>query len=74
MPLFHRKAAPTLSYDPVSQRPAVRRSICTGERTLGFVDKATGKFHEYMLVRDQAGLEDFCRRAGVSPEELQTIY
>ncbi|MBR5109320.1 MAG: aspartate dehydrogenase [Clostridia bacterium] len=71
MPFFHKKTLPRLPYDPETQEPAVRRSICTGEMTVGFVDKATGKFHDLMIV-DQQGLEEFRRQAGV--EEVRTIY
>ena len=75
MPLFRRekKRAP-IPYDPDTQQPAVRRSICTGEMTVGFIDKATGRFHDHMLARDQAELEGFCKSIGVSPDELKTIY
>ena len=74
MSLFHRNKKPAIPYDPSAQRPAVRRSICTGEMTVGFIDIATGKFREYMLARDQRELEDFCRSVGISPEEITTIY
>ena len=71
MPLFRKKPVSRISFDPNTQEPAVRRSICTGEMTVGFIDKATGKFHDLMLV-DQQGLEDFCRQTGT--EEIKTIY
>ena len=71
MKLF-RKQQTDIPYDRETQIPAVRRSICTGEMTVGFVDKATGKFRELYCARSQAELEDFCRRTGV--EELKTIY
>lgn len=75
MPLFHRSKKPSpLPYDPAAQEPAVRRSICTGEMTVGFIDKATGKFREYMLARDQAELEEFCRGAGIDVKDIKTIY
>ncbi len=70
MPLFKKKT-PQISYDPETQEPAVRRSICTGEMTVGFIDRATGKFHELMLV-DSRGLEEF--RRAVGKEEIRTIY
>ncbi len=75
MSLFHRKprTAP-IPFDPQTQQPAVRRSICTGEMTVGFIDKATGKFREYALAPDQAALEAFCRSTGIEPGELKTIY
>ena len=41
---------PSFSFDPATQEPAVRRSICTGEMTVGYIDKATGKFHDLMMV------------------------
>ena len=71
MPLFRKKQESRIAYDPNTQEPAVRKSICTGEMTVGFIDKATGKFHDYMLV-DAQGLEEFCRRVG--EKEIRTIY
>ena len=71
--LFRKREKP-IAYDSDTQQPAVRRSICTGEMTVGFIDIATGKFREYMLARDQRELEDFCRSVGISPEEITTIY
>ena len=70
MGLFRKKQ--TFSYDPATQEPAVRRSICTGEMTAGFVDKATGKFHDCLCLHTQAELEEFCRSLGVT--EIRTIY
>ena len=74
MSLFRREKKPSIPYDPKTQRPAVRRSICTGEMTVGFIDIDTGKFREYMLARDQAELESFCRQTGIELRDLQTIY
>ena len=73
---FFRKSKPVLDvpFDPAKQQPAVRRSICTGEMTLGFVDRKTGKFLDYALARDQKELERFCAATGVTPEKLRTIY
>ena len=72
MPFFSKKKPmPAFSFDHATQEPAVRKSICTGEMTVGFIDKATGKFHDLMMVDDQ-GLEDFCRQVGV--DEIRTIY
>ena len=74
MSLFHRSKKPSIPYDPQTQKPAVRRSICTGEMTVGFIDLSTGKFREYMLARDQSALEEFCRGVGIEPGDLTTIY
>ena len=71
MKLF-RKQRTDIPYDRETQFPAVRRSICTGEMTVGFVDKATGRFRELYCARSQTELEDFQRRVGGG--ELKTIY
>ena len=72
MPFFRKKTViPALKYDPARQEPAVRKSICTGEMTVGFIDKDTGKFHDLVMV-DHQGLEEFRRQAGV--ETLKEIY
>lgn len=72
MSFFKKKQPlPAFTIDPAAQEPAVRKSICTGEMTVGYVDKATGKFHDLMMV-DREGLEDFRRKTGV--ETLREIY
>lgn len=70
---FFKKSqhTPAFAFDPVAQEPAVRKSICTGEMTVGYIDKATGKFHDLMMV-DRRGLEDFKRQVGV--DNLREIY
>lgn len=73
MSLFRRRRE-EIPFDPVRQRPAVRRSVCTGEMTAGFIDRETGKFQDIMRVDGRAGLEAFCRAIGVAPEEVETIY
>ncbi len=70
MSLFRKKKC-DIPFDPKTQQAAVRRSICTGEMTVGFIDKATGKFHDLMMV-DAQGLEDFRRQTGV--DEVKTVY
>lgn len=70
MGLFRKKTQ--IVYDPTKQEPAVRRSICTGEMTVGFIDKETGKFQDLMRVSGQKGLDEFCRQIGA--KEIRTIY
>ena len=70
---FFKKQGPALRFDPQTQEPAVRKSICTGEMTVGFIEKSTGRFLDLMRV-DRAGLEDFCRRTGTEPDQIKTIY
>ncbi len=73
MAWFKRRPRLSFSYDPARQEPAVRRSICTGEMTVGFVDKKTGKFSEVMLA-DQKILEEFCRQTGTEAQTIKTLY
>ena len=68
MALFRKKES-RIPYDPATQEPAVRRSICTGEMTAGFMDRETGKFHELMKIER---VEDFARQVGT--EEIRVIY
>ena len=74
MPLFKKKAPPPIPYDPETQEPAVRTSICTGETVMGFVDRKTGKFQEYELARSRSDVDAFCARVGVEPDDLKQIY
>ena len=70
MRLFRK--TPDIPYDPETQEPAVRKSICTGEMTVGFIDRRDGKFHEHLCVHTRAELDEFCRSIGV--DSIRTIY
>lgn len=73
MSLFKRKPKPpAVSFDPDTQQMAVRRSICTGEMTVGILDKATGKFTDLMRVDGQRELDAFMESVGA--KEYKTIY
>lgn len=72
--LFRKKNRDAIEYDPATQQPAVRKSICTGEMTAGFIDRETGRFRDIMRLDGQKGLEAFCKSVGVSAEEIKTIY
>ena len=74
MSLFRKKSPPAISYDPKTQEPAVRSSICTGEMTVGFLDRKTGKFREYELARSQGEVEAFCKRVGIESKDIKRIY
>ena len=74
MNLFRKKAPLKIPYDLDTQEPALRSSICTGEMTVGFLDRKTGKFKEYELARSQSDVEEFCRRVGVETKDIKRIY
>ena len=48
-----------IEYNPDTQLPVLRCSICTGEQVAGFKDKATGHFTDVMLIKEPQDLERF---------------
>ena len=74
MPLIHKRKPRPIEYDPARQQPAVRQSICTGELTAGFIDRATGRFTELMRLDGRKGMEDFCQQVGVEVDEMKVFY
>ena len=73
MGLFSRKKKPVESYDSSRFAPAIRASICTGEKTAGFREKGTGAFREVVLIRNAADLEEFKARYGIDGD-IETFY
>ena len=70
--MFGKKKPQQLSYDKENETPAVKSSICTGEKTAGFIDARTGKYRDVMLIKSSADLEEFKKLCGV--DEVKTIY
>lgn len=60
-------------FDRENLRPVLRASICTGEKSAGFVDRRDGKFHEVCLIRNAKDLEAFRARYGIT-EEIKTEW
>ncbi len=72
--MFFKKRRPAvLSFDPAEQRPVIRSSICTGEKTAGFQEVKTGRFIEIMLIRSDDDLNAFRARYGILGD-IPTIY
>ena len=71
MRLFHKSKEPR--YDSERFQPAIRKSICTGEATAGFVERATGRFIEVVLIRTQRDLDAFRAEYNIT-EPIKTIY
>lgn len=72
--MFFRKKRETRPYDRETQRPVIRTSICTGERTAGFRDLRTGRFTEVMRIRTPEDLKAFRRCYGIGEDEIPTQY
>lgn len=63
-----------LSYDKETRKPVMRVSICTGEKVAGFVDRATGKFTDVMLIRSEKDLSEFCKEYGIDKKEIGQMW
>ena len=70
--MFGKKKTTQLSYDKENETPAVKSSICTGEKTAGFIDNKTGRYRDVMLINTDADIAEFKRQCGV--DEVKTIY
>ena len=68
-----KKHVQTVSYDRERYQPAVKTSICTGERVAGLIELETRKFRDICLIRSDRELASFCREYGVTEEELKKI-
>ena len=73
MGLFGRKKIKHIDFDPETKYPAIRSSICTGEKVAGFVDVQTKHFQDYMLIRNSNDLLEFCEGCGISEDDLKVI-
>ena len=62
-----------MTYDPSKEEPVIRASICNGERVAGFRATDTGSFHEVMLVKSDADVDDFRMRYGITGD-IRVIY
>lgn len=71
--LFGKEKAsrPQYAYDPETEYPVIRASICTGEQAAGFKDKKTGAFREIMLIRTEADKAEFLRQYGLEKVEKE---
>ena len=74
MTLFHRKKHLSVAFDPLKEEPVVKKSICTGEATVGFVDKSTGHYRDIQKVTSPVEIEAFCEEVGIDPQTIRTIY
>ena len=71
--MFKKKAKQfTIPYDPETQYPVIKASICTGEKVAGFKDRADGHFTEVMLITSDTDLMVFKNAYGI--DEIKTEY
>ncbi|MBO4496183.1 MAG: hypothetical protein J5752_10045 [Clostridiales bacterium] len=75
MSIFRKKEKQEkVLFAPEKEEPAVHKSICTRETTVGFVDRASGRYRDVRKVMSQAEIEAFCLEVGADPKKIRTIY
>ena len=71
--MFKKKAKQfTIPYDPKTQYPVIKASICTGEKVAGFKRRADGHFTEVMLITSDTDLMVFKNAYGIY--DIKTEY
>lgn len=71
-PYYIRHMKDEIPFDPETQIPVIRSSVCTGEKVAGFRDKNTGKFIEAAVIRSEAEKKRFMEIYGI--DEIGTEY
>ena len=69
----HKSEPEDFVYDPALHRPAMRCSICTGEKTAGFIERATGRFIDLRLIENDQQLQAFREQYGIT-QDFEKIY
>ena len=71
--MFGKRSVPKALYDADALEPVILKSICTGEQTLGFRERKTGKFRAVMLLHTPKDLLEFRKKYGVEGD-IKMIY
>ncbi len=61
------------SYDPVTEVPVIKCSICTGEQVAGFKNLSSGHFRDVMLITDSDDLNQFRKTYNILGD-IKKIY
>ena len=69
-----RKKSRKLSFDRTLFRPVIRKSICTGEETFGFVRRADGSFMDICLLGDMDARKEILSEYGIAEDEVRIFY
>lgn len=76
MALFklNKKKDTLFPYDVNLHNAVILSSICTGEKTIGFQDKITKKFHPCNKIINQKDVADFAKKYKINASDIKTIY
>ncbi|MBR6391463.1 MAG: aspartate dehydrogenase [Lachnospiraceae bacterium] len=67
-----RKQINRIEYDPETEYPVIRASICNGEKVAGIKCRTTATFREIMTIRTHEDLLVFKQMCGV--DDVKTEY
>lgn len=71
MSLFSRKKKLAIPPECEGMEIKVQSSACTGEKTIGFLDRTTGELKYSELVRSQADIAAFYEKYGLeAPQRI----
>lgn len=71
--MFFKRKIEKKTYDPSIKEPAIRVSICTGEKAAGFINRKSEKFEEVMLINNEKDLQEFIDTHSITGE-IKKIY
>ena len=71
--MWFKKKTVKKTFDRTKKVPAIRSSICTGEKVAGFKMLDGSRFEEIMLIRNEADLQAFKEMYDIN-EEIKTFY
>lgn len=61
-----KKKSSIYAYDPELEKPIVKSSICTGEKTAGFKDLKTGHYRDVIAIKSDDDLRRFMSECGIN--------
>ena len=72
--MIGRRRSKARQWDREALEPAIRKSICTGEETFGFVRRADGSFMDICLLRDMDARKEILSEYGIAEDEVRIFY
>lgn len=71
--MFFKRKIEKKTYDPSIKEPAIRVSICTGEKVAGFINRKSERFEEVILINNEKDLQEFIDTYSITGE-IKKIY
>ncbi|WP_244833030.1 aspartate dehydrogenase [Clostridium sp. BJN0001] len=69
---FKKKKKMTVLFDSKEYKPVLKCSVCTGEKTAGFMEIKTGKFIDICLIKNDKDLQKF--KSDYKVDNVEKIY